>query len=180
MITVGCAGFPVPATRYFKEFDFVEVQETHLSLPGRGTIRRWRREAPDGFRFALLGPRNVGQEGFRVGKVTETALESIEGVSDALQARTAVFVAPAEFTQNRTNKSVLKEFLVAVRLRFDNVVFEPCDGWDLDELDTLAEGAEAVVSRDPRRDSANATWPTTGSMARLATSRATRTRRSKS
>jgi uncharacterized protein YecE (DUF72 family) len=149
MITVGCAGFPVPATRYFKEFDFVEVQETHLSLPGRGTIRRWRREAPDGFRFALLGPRNVGQEGFRVGKVTETALESIEGVSDALQARTAVFVAPAEFTQNRTNKSVLKEFLVAVRKRFDNVVFEPCDGWDLDELDNLAEGAEAVVSRDP-------------------------------
>src|SRR5690606_15165143 len=99
MITVGCAGFPVPATRYFKEFSFVEVQETHLSLPGRGTIRRWRREAPSGFRFALLGPRNVGQEGFRVGKVTETALESIEGVADALQARTAVFVAPAEFTQ---------------------------------------------------------------------------------
>src|SRR4030095_11095786 len=75
MITVGCAGFPVPATRYFREFAFGEVQETHLSLPGRGTIRRWRREAPDGFRFALLGPRNVGQEGFRVGKVNETALD---------------------------------------------------------------------------------------------------------
>ncbi len=28
MITVGCAGFPVPATRYFREFMFVEVQET--------------------------------------------------------------------------------------------------------------------------------------------------------
>ena len=149
MITVGCAGFPVPATRYFKEFDFVEVQETHLSLPGRGTIRRWRREAPDGFRFALLGPRNVGQEGFRVGKVTETALESIEGVADALQARTAVFVAPAEFNSNRTNKSVLKEFLAAVRERFDHVVFEPCEGWDLDELDDLAEEVDAVVSRDP-------------------------------
>ncbi|MEZ4440270.1 MAG: DUF72 domain-containing protein [Polyangiaceae bacterium] len=149
MITVGCAGFPVPATRYFKEFGFVEVQETHLSLPGRGTIRRWRREAPDGFRFALLGPRNVGQEGFRVGKVTETALESIEGVADALQAQTAVFVAPPEFNASRTNKTVLKEFLSAVRERFDNVVFEPCEGWDLDELDELAEGVEAVVARDP-------------------------------
>src|SRR5262249_45387526 len=67
MITVGCAGFPVPATRYFREFSFVEVQETHVSLPGPGTIRRWRREAPQGFRFALLGPREVGQEGFRDG-----------------------------------------------------------------------------------------------------------------
>jgi uncharacterized protein YecE (DUF72 family) len=149
MITVGCAGFPVPATRYFKEFSFVEVQETHLSLPGRGTIRRWRREAPAGFRFALLGPRNVGQEGFRVGKVTETALQSIEGVADSLQARTAVFVAPTEFGATRTNKSVLKEFLTEVRKRFDSVVFEPCEGWDLDECDALAEQVEALVARDP-------------------------------
>jgi uncharacterized protein YecE (DUF72 family) len=149
MITVGCAGFPVPATRYFKEFSFVEVQETHLSMPGRGTIRRWRREAPDGFRFALLGPRNVGQEGFRVGKVTETALESIEGIADALQARGAVFVAPNEFNSTRTNKSVLKEFLVSVRKRFDTVVFEPSDGWNLDQLDDLAEECEAIVARDP-------------------------------
>ena len=44
MITVGCAGFAVPATRYFKEYLFVEVQETHLAVPGPGTVRRWRRE----------------------------------------------------------------------------------------------------------------------------------------
>ncbi len=149
MITVGCAGFPVPATRYFKEFSFVEVQETHLSLPGRGTIRRWRREAPDGFRFALLGPRNVGQEGFRVGKVTETALENIEGVADALQARWAIFVAPTEFTPTKTNKSVLAEFLEDVRKRFDHVIFEPCEGWDLDSCDGLAAEVGAVVARDP-------------------------------
>jgi len=149
MITVGCAGFPVPATRYFKEFSFVEVQETHLSLPGRGTIRRWRREAPNGFRFALLGPRNVGQEGFRVGKVTETALDSIAGVADALQARTAVFVAPVEFGSTRTNKQVLKEFLADVRKRFQSVVFEPCEGWDLDECDGIGEEVDAVVARDP-------------------------------
>jgi uncharacterized protein YecE (DUF72 family) len=149
MVTVGCAGFPVPATRYFKEFSFVEVQETHLSLPGRGTIRRWRREAPDGFRFALLGPRNVGQEGFRVGKVTETALESIQGVAEQLDAKTAVFVAPNEFTSSRTNKSVLKEFLAEVKTRFDHVVFEPGEGWDLDDCDKLAEEVGAVVARDP-------------------------------
>jgi uncharacterized protein YecE (DUF72 family) len=149
MITVGCAGFPVPATRYFKEFSFVEIQETHLSVPGRGTIRRWRREAPEGFRFALLGPRNVGQEGFRVGKVTETALESIAAIADALQARTAVFVAPTEFGATRTNKGVLKEFLGDVRTRFDNVVFEPSDGWDLDECDQIAEEVDALVARDP-------------------------------
>src|ERR671924_45620 len=56
MITIGCAGFPVPATRYFKEFLFVEIQETHHALPGMGTIRRWRREAPKDFVFAMLAP----------------------------------------------------------------------------------------------------------------------------
>src|SRR5271154_1650720 len=110
MITMGCAGFPVPATRYFKEFLFVEVQETHVTLPGTGTIRRWRREAPKGFKFAMLSPREIGQEGFRDGKVTENALKSLMGGGRELGAPTAVFVAPPEFRGSRNNKAMLKEF----------------------------------------------------------------------
>src|SRR5262249_7587715 len=111
MITMGCAGFPVPATRYFKEFLFVEVQETHVSLPGTGTSGRWRGEAPKGFKFSMLAPREIGQEGFREGKVVETSLKSLVDVGKELQATTAVFVAPPEFTNNRANKAALKEFL---------------------------------------------------------------------
>jgi uncharacterized protein YecE (DUF72 family) len=149
MITVGCAGFPVPATRYFREFSFVEVQETHVSLPGPGTIRRWRREAPNGFRFALLGPRDIGQEGFRDGKVIETALKSIEAVAEELEAKTAVFVAPPEFAQTRANKGVVREFLLSVKSRFDRVVFEPGPGWDADESDELTREVGAIAARDP-------------------------------
>src|SRR4051794_31022517 len=107
MITIGCAGFPVPATRYFKEFLFVEVQETHVTLPGTGTVRRWRREAPEGFVFAMLAPRDIGQEGFREGKVTETALKNLSEVGQELLASIAVFVAPPDFTANRTNKAAV-------------------------------------------------------------------------
>lgn len=149
MITVGCAGFPVPATRYFKEFSFVEVQETHVSLPGPGTIRRWRREAPPSFRFALLAPREIGQEGFRDGKVIETALKSIESIAEELEARTAVFVGPAEFAYSKANKTVLREFLAGVGKRWDRVVFEPPAGWDHDECDALAREAGAIAARDP-------------------------------
>ncbi|MGK3983300.1 DUF72 domain-containing protein [Sorangium sp. So ce136] len=149
MITVGCAGFPVPATRYFREFMFVEVQETHVSLPGPGTIRRWRREAPVGFRFALLGPREIGQEGFRDGKVIETALKSIEAVADELEAKSAVFVGPPEFTPTRANKAILRDFLANVKKRFDRVVFEPPPGWDLDESDELTQEVGALAARDP-------------------------------
>jgi uncharacterized protein YecE (DUF72 family) len=128
---------------------FVEVQETHMSQPGPGTIRRWRREAPEGFRFALLGPREVGQEGFRDGKVIETALKAIETVAEELEAKTAVFVAPAEFSPTRVNKSVLREFLASVKARFERVVFEPAPGWDPDECDDLTRDVGALAARDP-------------------------------
>ncbi len=52
------------------------------------------REAPPASGFALLGPREVGQEGFRDGKVIETALKSIAAIAEELEAKTAVFVAP--------------------------------------------------------------------------------------
>src|SRR5579859_3988013 len=149
MITMGCAGFPVPATRYFKEFLFVEVQETHVTMAAIGTIRRWRREAPKGFKFAMLGPREFGQEGFREGKVIETALRGMLDVGKELQATTAVFVAPAEFTASRGNKAFVKDFLTSVRKKFERVVWEPSPAWDPDDADALAAEAGVVAARDP-------------------------------
>lgn len=149
MLTVGCAGFAVPATRYFKEYLFVEVQETHLAVPGPGTLRRWRREAPEGFEFALLGPRQVGQEGFREGKVVETALKQLSDVAAELDASTAVFVAPPDFTASRGNRSALKDFLNMVREQFARVVFEAGPAWNPDDADNIAEETRTLAARDP-------------------------------
>jgi uncharacterized protein YecE (DUF72 family) len=151
MITVGCAGFAVPATRYFKEYGFVEIQETHRAVPGPGTIRRWRREAPPDFKFAVLGPREVAQEGFRPGKVIETALTGLLEVAAELEARTAVFAAAPDFAQSRPNKSALKEFLLLARKKFEVVVFEPGLEWDADDADALAEETGTLAARDPLR-----------------------------
>ncbi len=149
MITIGCAGFPVPATRYFKEFLFVEVQETHVTAPGTGTIRRWRREAPKGFAFSMLAPREIGQEGFREGKVTETALKALLEVGTELEATVAVFVAPADFASSRANKAALKEFLASVKKKFERVVWEAPASWDPDEADAIATETGALAARDP-------------------------------
>jgi len=149
MITVGCAGFAVPATRYFKEYLFVEIQETHRAVPGPGTLRRWKREAPEGFEFALLGPRQVGQEGFREGKVVESALETLRSVADVLSATSAVFVAPNDFTRSRPNRAALKGFLENVRTVFDSVIFEAGPAWEPDAADELAEQTNTLAARDP-------------------------------
>ena len=148
MITVGCAGFAVPATRYFKEYSFVEIQETHRAVPGSGTIRRWRREAPDGFEFAVLGPREVGQEGFRPGKVVEMALVALGEVAQELSARTVVFTAAADFAQSRPNRQALRDFLRLARERFEVVVFEPGLEWDPDDADVLADETGTIAARD--------------------------------
>src|SRR5436305_13232178 len=129
-ITIGCAGFPVPATRYFKEFLLVEVQETHVAQPGTGTIRRWRREAPPGFVFSMLAPREIGQEGFREGKVVETALKTLLEVGKELDSKIAIFGSPPELTSNRANKAAVKDFLVGVRKKFDRVIWEAPVTWD--------------------------------------------------
>jgi uncharacterized protein YecE (DUF72 family) len=149
MITIGCAGFPVPATRYFKEYLFVEVQDTHVAQPGTGTIRRWRREAPPGFAFALLAPRDIGQEGFRDGKATEMALKNLSEVAKELEAHIAVFAAPADFTPSRGNKAAVKDFLASVKKRFKRVVWEPPPTWDADDAQSLASESGATAARDP-------------------------------
>ena len=149
MITIGCAGFPVPATRYFKEYLFVEVQDTHVAQPGTGTIRRWRREAPPGFAFAVLAPREIGQEGFRDGKVTEVALRNLSDVAKELEAHIAVFAAPPDFVPSRSNKSAVKEFLASVKKKFKRVVWEPPPTWDADDAQQLASDNGATASRDP-------------------------------
>jgi uncharacterized protein YecE (DUF72 family) len=132
MMVVGCAGFAVPATRYFKEYLFVEVQETHLAVPGPGTVRRWRREAPPGF-----------------GKVIETALRTLGEVAKELAARTAVFVAPPDFPHSRANRAALRDFLKNVRKQFDTIVFEPGPAWNPEEADDLAEETQTLSARDP-------------------------------
>ncbi len=127
----------------------MEVQETHLAVPGPGTIRRWRREAPDGFEFALLGPRQVAQEGFRAGKVVETALESLLAVAAELDAKTAVFIAPPDFTANRANKGALRSFLEDVTKRFERIAFDAGPGWTPKEAEGVAEETGTVAIRDP-------------------------------
>ena len=105
-----------------------------MAVPGPGTVRRWRREAPPGFEFALLGPREIGQEGFRDGKVIETALKTLGEVAKELAAKTAVFVAPSDFPHSRANRAALRDFLKNVKKQFETIVFEPGPAWNPEDV----------------------------------------------
>lgn len=97
----------------------------------------------------MLGPREIGQEGFREGKVVETAMNTLVGVAHELSADIAVFVAPPDFACTRTNKTVVKEFLQATREKFDRIVFDPGPLWESDDTEALLGDDHILVVRDP-------------------------------
>ena len=146
-ITLGCAGFPVPATRYSKELSFVEVQR-RMWRSRYGDHPPLASRRPPGFRFSMLAPAEIGLEGFRAGKVVDAGLKTLIEVGKELNAEAAVFTLPPEFTSSRANKANVKEFLAAVRPKFTRVIWEPPLSWDPDEAASLA-GDLAITARDP-------------------------------
>ena len=141
--------------------------------PGNAPCVAWNghdptlaREAPPGFTFAMLAPREIGQEGFREGKVVETALNTLLDVGKELEATTAVFVSPPELVQTRANKAAVKDFLQNVRNKFDRVVWEAPTTWDADDAASLAIDVKVIPARDPLAHGAlNASVATTVSLA---------------
>lgn len=127
----------------------MEVQETHLGIPGPGTVRRWRREAPEGFQFSLLGSKEIGAEGFRDGEVVQAALKALAGIAKQLNSVTAVFVAPPDFACSPENKKEVKGFLQLANKTFENVVFDAGSLWEPDEVEALSSSDRIMVVRDP-------------------------------
>ena len=97
----------------------------------------------------MLGPREIGQEGFREGKVVETAMAMMLSVAAELSAEIAVFVAPPDFPCNRANKTIVKDFLTSTRQKFKTVVFDPGSLWDPDEAESVLGADQILVARDP-------------------------------
>ncbi len=127
----------------------MEVQDVHVATSVMGTIRRWKRESPPGFQFAVISPRDVGLEGYRDGKIVETALGQLTDVVKELSATTAIFLAPQDFAPSRSNKSQLKDFLAGVRPRFEHVVWEAPNAWDPDEAAAVCADFKVAAARDP-------------------------------
>lgn len=145
MVVVGCAGFPVPPTKYFKEFTFAEVADC---TPGSGTVRRWRREAPKTFGFSILAPKEIAADGFRPGEAQNVALDAMVQLTKELDARIVVINVPEDTANNRGNKSSLKDLLERAREVLPRVVVS-ANHWSDDDLLKIAADAKVHAAFDP-------------------------------
>jgi uncharacterized protein YecE (DUF72 family) len=147
MVHVGCAGFPIPQTRYFRELGAVEIQETAQRVPGPGTVARWRREAPEGFVWTLLvGPGPLG------GEAHEAA--SLSHLVRTLGVRAAVIAPAPTFAPTRANRSTVRAAIERLpRLGKAVWVLALPPEWPAAERRRIAGLGPVVVAADPTRES---------------------------
>jgi uncharacterized protein YecE (DUF72 family) len=152
MAVVACSGFPVPVSRYFREFEGVEISETELGIPGQGTVRRWLREAPEGFTFTLLAPKEIAAGGFQITPGTDKLVKEVGALCKSMNAHAVVFAAPPEFLPNRANKSAVKKFVDSLPARYPKAVFS-LGGFKLPDVIAAIDGKKNVIAAyDPLQD----------------------------
>src|ERR1700709_1851602 len=152
MNVVACSGFPVPVSRYWREFEGVEISETELGIPGAGTVRRWLREAPEGFTFTLLAPKEIAAGGFQLNPTNEKLVKEVGALCKSMNAHGVVFAAPPEFAATRPNKSAVKKFIDSLPARYPKAVFSLGGFKRADMLAAIDGKKNITASYDPLQD----------------------------
>lgn len=149
MTVIACSGFPVPVSRYWREFAGVEISETELGIPGAGTVRRWLRESPEDFAFTLLAPRDITANGFKKSAEGEKLTKEIGTLCRNMKAKAILFAAPTEFPMTRPRKSAVKAFVKALPARYPKVVIDLPEWNPADVMAVCEERKGTVAAYDP-------------------------------
>lgn len=151
MFVVACSGFPVPVSRYWREFAAVEISDTEIAIPGAGTIRRWIRESPEGFVFSVVAPKSVSDSGFRRTKENKATCEAVANLAAKLNAKAVVFHADEQFKHGKANRAALRAFLGFVPERMPPIVFD-LDAWKPGDIVAACGDRPAIAAYDPLQE----------------------------
>ncbi len=150
MFVVACSGFPVPVSRYWREFDAVEISDTEIAIPGAGTIRRWIREAPDDFLFTVVAPKSVSESGFRRTKENKATCEAVAKLASDLKAKAVIFAADEKFKHGKANRAALRAFLGFLP-DMPPIVLD-LDAWKPADIAAACGDRPAIAAYDPLTD----------------------------
>ncbi|RLE84692.1 MAG: DUF72 domain-containing protein [Thermoprotei archaeon] len=178
-VLVGTCGWSAKGGRknYFKYFEVVEVQETFYRLPKEETVIRWRREAPENFRFILkawqgithpsssptwrksnIKPVPGSEDKYGFFRPTEEVFKSwrfVKGIAEVLKANLVIFQTPPSFGYSREHLSNIEAFFSSIERGKLMLGWEPRGDWHEhpEELRALLERLDLIHVVDPlRRD----------------------------
>lgn len=151
MIFVACSGFPVPVSRYWTELPAVELAETELGIPGAGTVRRWMREPPKGYGFAILAPKTLAESGFARSAERDATVAALADLARKLKARAVVFNAPESFKPTKTSRTAIASFVKSIPTSFPTSIVLDLPAFKIDVLRKTA-GSRVAIAYDPLAD----------------------------
>jgi uncharacterized protein YecE (DUF72 family) len=151
-ISVGCCGFSGSKTEYYRHLRLVEVQQSFYRLPREETVRRWRRTAPDGFRFTFKASQLIthpassptyrtsglvippGREDrygfFRPTEEVRSAWNQTAALARALGCPVVLLQCPASFRECPENVENLRRFSRDLDRTGFLMAWEPRGPWD--------------------------------------------------
>jgi uncharacterized protein YecE (DUF72 family) len=148
MFLVACSGFPIPVSRYFKEFPAVEISDTELGLLGAGTTRRFLREAPDQYVFSVVAPKIFADEGFATSAERKALAKELAELGATLSARAIVFSADETFKPTKPARAALKAFIDALPTKMPPVALD-LRGFKTAQIEDLGTKRKIIPAYDP-------------------------------
>jgi uncharacterized protein YecE (DUF72 family) len=146
---VACSGFPIPVSRYFREFKAVEISDSELGLPGEGTVRRWKREAPEGYGFSVIAPKVLAESGWKKSPEQKEIFTGLAALGVELGAKAVVFNAPEDFKFNKVNKATMQAFVKSIPAKFPAIVLD-LPAWQTNQISGIDD--RIVPAFDPLKD----------------------------
>lgn len=121
--------------------------------PKPKVLAQMRKQAPEGFVFALRAPRDSvmsSQGALRVTPEVETGLAWLLAAADACGARAVVIPTPGDFTPGARSRELLREFVARLpRPEGRHYVWSPSGVWEPHETEALAAELGIVAGFDP-------------------------------
>lgn len=166
---IGCCGFAVSQTKYFEQFDCVEIDSTLYNLPRETTAAAWRSKAPPHFQFAMKAwqvithpassstykrtrldnrdREHCGHFGFN--PTIRWAWDETYRTAQALGAFMVLFQSPASFRDTSANQAKLNQFFEKAKRGRLTFGWEPRGAWNPDTVQKLCRELELIHVTDP-------------------------------
>ena len=172
-LQVGCCGFALAQSTYFRTFSCVEIDSSFYQLPRLETVERWRADTPDGFQFAMkawqvithppasptykrtrIEPNDLEHAGhFGFNPTIRWAWDETYKVAKALGVFFVLFQCPASFRQNKENIASLKSFFERAKRGKFQIGWEPRGEWETGQIASLCKELDLIHVVDPLRAS---------------------------
>ena len=139
----------------------VEAADTFLGVPGPALVRRWLREASQGFVFTALAPRELTIDAFKPSGAAEAAWEAFLPVCRDLDAQAIVITTPPEIVPSKLVRAQARGLFerLAAKTGLPPLVWEPPPLWDLKDAEATMKDLGVLVARDPTKHAPFAKGP---------------------